>query len=309
MSEHSTKKDQSIRTADDFLQKLSDKANLETGSDGEPWYLNSSWNPKFALVSALTGCAISAYIVFRLLVDDQQDVKGDAGGDVLAFVVISIIASTITYLGGLKAMRRRYAMRAWCTANGWEYKRSGDPFHTGVIKHTDDLADSKLYWSNKSSQNSMSKMFDDRGVVVLERYYYQGRNRDNKKIATFLVMDYGGTAPEMILHPHHITDKLPLPSDLQTVSFESNAFNRKWTVKAKDPKAAYDRLDQSTLEYLQEVEHPVAVEFIGKLLVIKLHAVDIEARKVILKFVQGLTHAVPDDLMPKLDMPAFANNK
>ena len=309
MNDDGTKKDHPLNS-EELIDRFSQVLESGPGKDDSPWYLTSSWNPKFALVSAITGCAISGYIVFRLLVDDQQDVKDDAGGDFIAFVLISIIASTITYLGGLKAMRRRYAMGAWCTANGWEYKRSGDPFRSGVIKHTGDLKDSKLYWSNMRSMNSMSKMFGDRGVVVLERYDTRSnRNSHSDSTATFLVMDYGGTAPEMILHPHHITDKLPLPSDLQTVSFESNAFNRKWTVKAKDPKAAYDRLDQSTLEYLQEVEHPVALEFVGNLLVIKLHAVDIEARKVILKFVQGLTHAVPDDLMPKLDMPAFANDR
>ena len=308
MNDDGTKKDHHL-DPEELVDRFSQVMESDPGEDDSPWYLTSWWNPKFALVSAFSGCAISGYIVFRLMVDDQETPSSDIGGDAIAFVVISIIASTITYFGGLKAMRRRYAMGAWCESNGWEYKRIGDPFRSGVIKHTGDLKDSKLYWSNMRSMNSMSKMFGDRGVVVLERWNVQSRKRDHKDTATFLVMDYGGTAPEMILHPHHITDKLPLPSDLQTVSFESNAFNRKWTVKAKDPKAAYDRLDQSTLEYLQEVEHPVALEFVGNLLVIKLHAVDIEARKVILKFVQGLTHAVPDDLMPKLNMPAFANNE
>ena len=111
----------------------------------------------------------------------------------------------------------------------------------------------------------------------------------------------------MILHPCHMTDKLALPGDLKEVTFESDAFNSKWAVKAMDPKAAYDRLDQSTLEYLQNIDLALAVEFTGNLLIIKHQAeIRIEVRKVLLKFVQGLTEAVPDDLMPKLTMPSLA---
>lgn len=291
----------------DLNEKLQKKGAAEMEAAlKDPWYLHSWWNLKFAQASGFAGLALG-FLVIYVIIRGQEDVLDDAGDNAITFVLVSVIGTVLIYTFGLIQMRRSYSMSSWCRSNGWEYRDRGDPFRGGIVKHPEDLKDSKLYWSEKQSQNSMAKKFNDRGVIVLERYYWPGvGNARYKKVATFLVMDYGGTAPEMILHPRHMTDKLALPGDLKEVTFESNAFNSKWTVKTMDPKAAYDRLDQSTLEYLQNIDLPLAIEFTGNLLVIKHHAASIEARKVLLKFVQGLTEAVPDDLMPKLTMPSLA---
>lgn len=108
--------------------------------------------------------------------------------NVIAFVVGTIVTAALFYIYCLTKARRSYSIDSWCRSNGWDYQGSGDPFGSGIIKHPEDLEDSRLYWSGEipfvRSQNSMAKKFGDRGVVVLERF-------DSETELMFLVMDYG----------------------------------------------------------------------------------------------------------------------
>ena len=90
----------------------------------------------------------------------------------------------------------------------------------------------------------------------------------------------------------------------QDVEFESADFNRKWNVQSEDAKAAYDRIDQATIEFLLGEKLQPTIELIDGVLLVKFDSREDseEDREASLRWVEGFSRAVPDDLMQKMSL-------
>ena len=261
--------------------------------EDESWAMKHWWNPRVGRSSLFTAMLIGGFVALHL----DEDTKAVFRFDV--FVIISIIATPFIYISTWLATKKSFIMRSWCRKHDWKFSR--DSAGTGLVGNTAALQKSKLYDLHGDSSYTMSKEFGA-NKVVLTRHKREHRGKQNTRTSTFLFMNYEGQCPDMVIHGHHKTDLIKLPGQMPTVKFESDEFNSKWTVKSEDAKAAYDRLDQSTMEYLLSVDIPLIIEFIGGLLIIQSQVDTIQNRVRLIKFAQGLTMAVPDDLMPSIEM-------
>ena len=286
------------RAVEAMLMKFEHKHRTRTPSappptiEDESWAMKHWWNPRVGRSSLFSAMLIGVIIALHL-----DDTKAVFRFDV--FAIISIIATPCIYISTWLATKKSFIMRSWCRKHDWKFSRNSAG--TGLVGNTAALQKSKLYDLHGDSSYTMSKEFGA-NKVVLTRHKREHRGKQNTRTSTFLFMNYEGQCPDMVIHGHHKTDLIKLPGQMPTVKFESDEFNSKWTVKSEDAKAAYDRLDQSTMEYLVSVDIPLIIEFIGGLLIIQSQVDTIQNRVRLIKFAQGLTMAVPDDLMPSIEM-------
>lgn len=206
------------------------------------------------------------------------------------------------YFGGLAIAKKRLQYKRWCEVHGWSFKAGGKPLQDGVVEHSADAEHSLLTSRHQLVGNIMSKRFGDRGVSL-------HRATQNKKQLLCFVADGGGTCPDMILCHHKMASRFHTPHGLKSVKFESDEFNKQWTVKAQDDKAAFARVNQELMEYLLVSKIPCAIEFKGGLLLVVVPQDSLVARTNLLLFTESLSKAVPDDLLPPYDFDADCANR
>jgi hypothetical protein len=178
------------------------------------------------------------------------------------------------------------------------------PPNNDVVQHAEDARKAGIFWASATRSNIMTKQFGERGASL---HHAQKGSGDDEEDALFLVVDTGGTCPDLVIHHHHFSDRVKLPGSLQTVKFESDEFNQKWTVKASDPKEAYARVDQAVMEYLLPCTDAYAIECIGGLLIVKSTKDSLQVRARMLLFVEGLSKALPDDLVAPYEFGCSAS--
>ena len=117
-------------------------------------------------------------------------------------------------------------------------------------------------------------------------------------------MHYPGTCPDTTIESPHVTDWLPKMDGMHKVEFESVDFNKHWRVFSKDPKSAYDHIDQKAIEYLENQKLKPAIELIDQVLIIRFEP-GLESaigREKHLRWVEDFSKAVPDDLVKPMKM-------
>ena len=137
-------------------------------------------------------------------------------------------------------------------------------------------------------------------------------NKAKSGISIYLLVETENECPEMTIHARTLTDQIKLPGKLQTVRFESTDFNQKWTVKARDPKAAYDRLNQETLGFMMLKDEELLMEFTSGLMIIQRRLLDSHSTffaanprsfdERLFRFAEAFTRLVPDDLLKPVSL-------
>lgn len=278
-----------------FEHKLRMKtgSNKSTRIEDESWAMDHFWNFHLLWTTLLVSLGFAALVTFYFLHDVDKGFRLDV------FAVVFIITYPCSYISTWLANKKSFIMRSWCRKHDWKFSRNSAGM--GNIGHVTELQKSKLFDFHGDSSYTMSKTLGDHDVA-LTRHAREHRGKQNTRASTFLFMNYEGHCPDMIIHGHHMKDMIKLPGQMPTVKFESEEFNSKWTIRSDDAKAAFDRIDQSTMEYLLSIDMPLIIEFIGGLVIIQSQVDTIQNRLRLIKFVEGLSMAVPDDLMPPIDI-------
>jgi hypothetical protein len=193
-------------------------------------------------------------------------------------------------------------LKAWCRANGWIWIGSRSPFKRAATDFHRTLQKSHIFWRMGSFEDSTVRDGSDVAAAVCSKW--RDRNNDNREYVGFLVLRYQGECPDITIEPHHLGDFISEIGSRSKVEFESAAFNKKWRVLSVDPKAAYDRIDQSTIEFLNESHLSPAIEFVDELLILRVHhrIKTPEAHERLIRWVERFSAAVPDDLMAPVEL-------
>ncbi|MEE2894291.1 MAG: hypothetical protein VX726_00985 [Planctomycetota bacterium] len=244
---------------------------------------------------------------------------------VVAILVLAVpLGAGLGYLVGLGRSKQRLRWVRWAAENGWTYE--AEPSHpgAGILDHPDQLSSASLYWRHATRRDLIGRRTTVGGACVLtaksvgkadaHQQYQTGKQeqRTHTGMCVYLVMDTGSTCPDMTLHPHAFSDRLPIPRGHATVQFEVDAFNQAWTVRAADEKAAFARIDQKTIDFLMKHQGHFLLEFVGGLLVVQYWISEAEEMHFVtaprpvyerlIAFTRDLTKAVPDDLVPPLEL-------
>lgn len=197
--------------------------------------------------------------------------------------------------------------KVWCREHGWTWLGGRPPWKRGVADFKSGVERSRL------GPTKHTRLYD---VLIREkdgeapaifcrdlnenRSEYQGISGE---FSAFLIVRYAGDCPDMTIESRRFT-MLPELKSRKRIQFESAEFNEHWKVTSDDAKAAYDRIDQSTIEFLERQEIRPSIELIDQLLLIvfKMKSRSWEEREKCLRWAESFSRAVPDDLMAPIKL-------
>ena len=223
--------------------------------------------------------------------------------------IFGLAAGIFFTIGDYLRNKKDNALKKWCRKNGWIWIGDRSPFgRVGGSDFIKSLEKSRIFWRHYDGWEH-AVVFDGDGIsaAVGNIWHDTDPGGDNGRIknAGFMVIRYQGECPDTTLEPHHLTDMLPKMDGRSRVEFESESFNKSWRVFSTDAKAAFDRFDQSTLEFLEKSNFKPTIEFVGGVLVVKLDHSKMyqdEYREKVIRWMEDFSKAVPDDLVAPMKM-------
>lgn len=217
--------------------------------------------------------------------------------DIALACIGSLVGAFIGYGSAKAANQRGNELKTWCAAHGWIWIGSRPPWGRGVADFKSTMKHSKIFWHQGSWRDVLVRDEGKTPAIFAERVIRREHQPD--RVASFLVIHYSGNCPDTTLESHHGSDWLPKMDGRHKVEFESIDFNQQWRVHSKDPKAAYDHIDQSTIEFLEQQDLKPAIELVDHLLIIRFewNVHHDGAREKCLHWAESFSNAVPDDLL------------
>lgn len=156
----------------------------------------------------------------------------------------------IAWYGWYRAKQRRELLHAFAASNGWTWTArddswtrafDGSPFGTG---------------DDRKALNVLQGSFRDRAMVAFD-YSYETHSTDSEGRTTTQVHRYAVCAlrlpapmPRVELVPEGLLGRVGTMLGMQDIELESEDFNRRYRVRADEPKRAYDVLPARTMEAL-----------------------------------------------------------
>ncbi|MBN1972203.1 MAG: hypothetical protein JW787_01090 [Sedimentisphaerales bacterium] len=186
---------------------------------------------------------------------------------IVLFIVIAIVAMVF---GFIAAQKRREAMLSLASRLGMHF----DPGKDKSIARQYDFLDKLRQGHNRYACNILSGNYRDHEVKIFD-YHYQtgsGKNTHHYHIS-FFMLQMPMVFPELTIGPEGIFSKIGQSLGYDDIDFESHEFSRKFCVRSKDKKFAYDFCNAQMIEYLLsnsdmniEIEHHIlAISFSRRL--------------------------------------------
>jgi len=176
---------------------------------------------------------------------------------VLAVAVVSIVLSFY-----LKA-KRREAFRAFALQHGLEFAE-GDPF--GLLDWPFDLF---RRGDGRGIDHVLWGTWRGTAMQAFDYWYYtettdsKGRRSRSYRRFSCALVEVPAAFPHLEIAREGLFTRLADHVGLEDIEFESPEFNRRYNVKAKDRKFAYELLDARMLEWLVGFDQGLAFEVMG----------------------------------------------
>lgn len=176
------------------------------------------------------------------------------------FFIIAVAAGVVVYLAFLMEKRRRVAFQAMADHTGLRYAPEVDHELASHFEFLNALGTG----SNRYAHHVVRGEVDGLEVVAFE-YHYEthsssknGRRTHHHHLSVFTT-NLPQSFPELTIRPEDVFSKIAQAVGYDDIDFESAEFSRRYCVRSRDKKFAYD------------VCHPVAMEFL-----MRFHDLDIE---------------------------------
>jgi len=104
---------------------------------------------------------------------------------------------------------------------------------------------------NKYASNSLYGQYRGHEVNVFDYHYTtgHGKNRKHHRLSFFLI-EIPVVFPELTIVPEDVFSKIGQAIGYDDIDFESHEFSRKFCVRSKDKKFAYDFCNAKMIDYL-----------------------------------------------------------
>lgn len=190
----------------------------------------------------------------------------------LLFVLFGVVAAGVALLAWYLAKQRREALARAAAGLGLSFS-ARDPFAGSRYEHSSGFLGSLFGGSlsgvpgrfgqfgalsrgdSRRAYNVMRGAYRGREVCAFDYRYCtgSGKNRSTHHLSA-AVVSTGARFPEIYIRPENLLDKLAGAVGFEDIDFESHEFSKKFFVKARDRKLAYDVVHPRAMEYL--LAHP-----------------------------------------------------
>ena len=173
----------------------------------------------------------------------------------LGIVVIAAVVAGI-YFAQKAAEKRRLELAALAAELGWTFDPAKDKSHDARYKQFEVFRQGH----SRAAYNTLtgSLTIDGRPFPAVMGDFTYAVTRSNGKTATTTVynlsylivrLPFPG-APDLLIRPEGLMDKLAAAIGFDDIDFESAEFSRKFLVKSRDKRFAYDVVHPRMMEFL-----------------------------------------------------------
>jgi hypothetical protein len=158
----------------------------------------------------------------------------------------------VAVFGAISAAKRREAMATLAARLGLRFDPSKDRDIARRFKFLDKLRQG----SNRYAFNILEGNYQGHDVTAFD-YHYETHSTDSKGHSqthdhyfSFFILRLGGSFPELTIGPEGFFSKIAQAVGYDDIDFESHEFSRKFCVRSRDKKFAYDVCNAQMIEYL-----------------------------------------------------------
>jgi hypothetical protein len=183
--------------------------------------------------------------------------------EILGFLAVLAVAVASIVLSFYLKAKRREAFRAFALQHGLEYAE-GDPF--GLLDWPFDLL---RKGDGRGIDHVLWGTWRGTAMHAFDYWYYtettdsKGRRSRSYRRFSCALVEVPAAFPHLEIAREGLFTRLADHVGLEDIEFESPEFNRRYDVKAKDRKFAYELLDARMLEWLVGFDQGLAFEVLG----------------------------------------------
>ncbi len=184
------------------------------------------------------------------------------GPILLGGLVVAILVVAIVWQIRLE-QRRRERFQAWAGSHGWRYFPEKDKHHAQRYRFVNRL------WQgyNRWLRHRLVGEWRGRQAEAFTFHYQTGSGKNTHHwFFGVVVMRLERSFPELRIQPEGLLDKIGAAFGFDDIDFESAEFSRRFAVRSRDRKFAYDVCHPRAMEFLLRHRGP-ALEVEGDLLV------------------------------------------
>lgn len=163
---------------------------------------------------------------------------------IFAFIAIFAVVAILGYISSLK---RREAMAAMAVKLSLHFMPGKDRYMPNRYRFLDKLRRG----SDRYVFNVLSGSYQGHEVLLFDYHYKTGSGKNTHHYyLSFFILHLPASFPELIIAPEGIFSKIAQAVGYDDIDFESHEFSRKFCVRSKDKKFAYDVCNARMIEYL-----------------------------------------------------------
>jgi hypothetical protein len=163
---------------------------------------------------------------------------------IVGFIAIIVVLAVIGYIS---ARKRREAMAALATKLGMSFA----PNKNWDMARRYSFLDKLRVGSNRYSFNILSGSYQGYDVTIFDYHYRTGSGKSAQDhYISFFILHLPVSFPELVIGPEGIFSKMAQALGYDDIDFESYEFSRKFCVRSRDKKFAYDVCNARMIEYL-----------------------------------------------------------
>jgi hypothetical protein len=157
------------------------------------------------------------------------------------------IAAVVMVLGYISSVKRRQAMAAVAARLGLQFAPDKDRELARRYRFLDKLR----IGSDRYAFNVLSGRHQENDVILFDFHYRTGSGKDTQHhYISFFILHLPVFFPELVIGPEGLLSKIAQAVGYDDIDFESHEFSRKFCVRSRDKKFAYDVCNARMIEYL-----------------------------------------------------------
>jgi hypothetical protein len=165
----------------------------------------------------------------------------------LVFFIFIVIVAAVAVLGYISSLKRRQAMADVASKLGLQFMPGKDRY----MARRYDFLDKLRRGSDRYAFNVLSGGYQGNEVLLFDYHYRTGSGKNSHDYyISFFILQLPVSFPELVIGPEGIFSKIAQAVGYDDIDFESHEFSRKFCVRSRDKKFAYDVCNARMIEYL-----------------------------------------------------------
>ncbi len=184
---------------------------------------------------------------------------------IVGFLAVVIVVGVVSYIS---AQKRREAMAALASRLGLRFS----PHRDRSLARQYEFLDKLRAGRDRYAYNILSGTYQGHEVLVFDYHYKTGSGKNtHHHHFSFFVLQIPASFPELIIAPEGFFSKIAQAVGYDDIDFESHEFSRKFCVRSRNKKFAYDVCHAQMIEYLLANED-LTIEMDGYALAISFNS-------------------------------------